>query len=56
MAGAREGVARPRASGESRRPVRVSKRGILLEYQGTPTAVARVPVVDCAGPSPTRLV
>ena len=29
---------------------------ILLEYQGTLTVVARVPVVECAGPSPTRLV
>ena len=29
---------------------------MLLEYQGTLTVVARVPVVDCAGPSPTRLI
>ena len=55
-AGSREGVVRPRASGESRRSVCVSKRGILLEYQGTLTVAVRVPVVDCAGPSPTRLV
>ena len=29
---------------------------ILLEYQGILAVVARIPVVECAGPSPTRLV
>ena len=34
----------------------VLKRRALLEYQGALTVVVRVPVVECAGPSPTRLV
>ena len=34
----------------------VLKRRALLEYQGILTVMARIPVVECAGPSPTRLV
>ena len=28
---------------------------MLLEYQGILAVMARIPVVECAGPSPTRL-
>ena len=51
----REGVAWLLACGESSRPVCVTKCAILLEYQGILAVMARIPVVDCVGPSPTRL-
>ena len=53
MAGSREGVARSLACGES---CGAEVQDTLGEYQGTLTVVVRVPVVECAGPSPTRLV
>ena len=43
------------AYGESSRSVCVTKCAMLLEYQGILAVMARIPVVDCVGPSPTRL-
>ena len=55
VAGSREGVARPLAYGESNRSICVTKCAMLLEYQGILALMARIPVVVCVGPSPTRL-
>ena len=56
VAGSSERVARSLAYGESSRSVCVARCAMLLEYQGILAVMARIPVVECAGPSPTRLV
>ena len=55
VAGSSERMARSLAYGESSRSVCVARCAMLLEYQGILALMARIPVVDCVGPSPTRL-